>query len=83
MTEISPAPRRGLFQRFLSTVEWLGNLLPHPVTLFAIISGIIVTAIYLVGLVIRSRRTIRSVGVDSILVMAVYILTIAVFFSFR
>ena len=28
----------GLFARFLSTVEWLGNLLPHPVTLFAILA---------------------------------------------
>ena len=28
--------RSGLFQRFLSFVEWLGNLLPHPVTLFAL-----------------------------------------------
>ena len=28
-------PRRGAFTRFLDTVEWLGNLLPHPVTLFA------------------------------------------------
>jgi aminobenzoyl-glutamate transport protein len=25
----------GWFTRFLNTVEWLGNLLPHPVTLFA------------------------------------------------
>ncbi len=31
-----PQPNpRGLFQRFLTFVEWLGNLLPHPVTLFA------------------------------------------------
>jgi len=30
-------PRRGLFARFLDLVEWLGNLLPHPVTLFALI----------------------------------------------
>lgn len=30
-------PRRGAFARFLDLVEWLGNLLPHPVTLFAII----------------------------------------------
>jgi len=30
-------PRRGLFDRFLDLVEWLGNLLPHPVTLFALI----------------------------------------------
>ncbi|MFG0274330.1 MAG: AbgT family transporter, partial [Phycisphaerales bacterium] len=33
-----PAPRskRGWFNRFLSVVEWLGNCLPHPVTLFAL-----------------------------------------------
>jgi aminobenzoyl-glutamate transport protein len=29
-------PSRGWFARFLSIVEWLGNLLPHPVTLFAL-----------------------------------------------
>lgn len=27
--------KRGWFTRFLDTVEWFGNLLPHPVTLFA------------------------------------------------
>jgi len=32
-------PRRGPFARFLDTVEWLGNLLPHPVTLFALIGA--------------------------------------------
>lgn len=32
----NPAPRKsGLLARFLTFVEWLGNLLPHPVTLFA------------------------------------------------
>ena len=32
-----PGPeRRRAFTRFLDTVEWLGNLLPHPVTLFAL-----------------------------------------------
>ncbi len=40
MAEQEPAPpspaRRGAFTRFLDTVEWLGNLLPHPVTLFAL-----------------------------------------------
>jgi len=34
-------PRRGAFARFLDLVEWLGNLLPHPVTLFAIICVVI------------------------------------------
>jgi aminobenzoyl-glutamate transport protein len=32
-----PRPRKGPFARFLDLVEWLGNLLPHPVTLFALI----------------------------------------------
>lgn len=27
---------KGLFNRFLATVEYLGNLLPHPITLFAL-----------------------------------------------
>jgi len=38
MTSDAPADRenRGWFQRFLRFVEWLGNLLPHPVTLFAV-----------------------------------------------
>ena len=31
-------PHRGAFTRFLDTVEWLGNLLPHPVTLFAVLA---------------------------------------------
>lgn len=29
--------KRGAFTRFLDFVEWLGNLLPHPVTLFALL----------------------------------------------
>jgi aminobenzoyl-glutamate transport protein len=31
-----PGDERGWFNRFLVAVEWLGNLLPHPVTLFAL-----------------------------------------------
>ncbi|CAN5266110.1 AbgT family transporter [soil metagenome] len=31
-----PAEKKTLFTRFLDFVEWLGNLLPHPVTLFAL-----------------------------------------------
>lgn len=30
--------RRGWFTRFLDSVEWLGNPLPHPVTLFALLA---------------------------------------------
>nr|WP_086939313.1 AbgT family transporter [Thaumasiovibrio occultus] len=34
--------KKSLFTRFLDGVEWLGNLLPHPITLFAIFSVAIV-----------------------------------------
>ncbi len=37
MTNEYKPQRRGAFARFLDGVEWLGNLLPHPVTLFALI----------------------------------------------
>ncbi|GMN02618.1 AbgT family transporter [Erythrobacter sp. MTPC3] len=36
---VKPAEtRRNAFTRFLDGVEWLGNLLPHPVSLFAILA---------------------------------------------
>ena len=37
----SAKQRSGLFARFLNAVEFLGNLLPHPVTLFAVLSVIV------------------------------------------
>jgi len=37
--------KSGWFARFLALVEWLGNLLPHPVTLFALFAlGVIVVS---------------------------------------
>ncbi|MGB3726860.1 MAG: AbgT family transporter, partial [Glaciecola sp.] len=39
----------GWFSRFLATVEWLGNLLPHPITLFALLSVFIVLLSGLLG----------------------------------
>jgi aminobenzoyl-glutamate transport protein len=39
--------KRNAFTRFLDTVEWLGNLLPHPVTLFFILA---VGIVFLSGL---------------------------------
>lgn len=36
------ATQSGWFSRFLATVEWLGNLLPHPITLFASLAIFIV-----------------------------------------
>ncbi len=40
-----PEARRTAFTRFLDVVEWLGNLLPHPVTLFALFAlGVVVVS---------------------------------------
>ncbi|MEX0681746.1 MAG: AbgT family transporter [Balneolales bacterium] len=35
----APPKRKDWFTRFLDAVEWLGNLLPHPVTLFALFAA--------------------------------------------
>ena len=35
-TGSAPNKEKGWFNRFLSTVEFLGNMLPHPITLFAL-----------------------------------------------
>lgn len=35
-SQSSSPQKKNLFTRFLNFVEWMGNLLPHPVTLFAI-----------------------------------------------
>jgi cation:H+ antiporter len=53
-----------------------------PATSFALISGVLVTSIYLAGLLIRSRRTIAGMGIDSALVLVVYALTLVVFYHF-
>jgi aminobenzoyl-glutamate transport protein len=38
----TPPQKRGAFQRFLDGVEWAGNLLPNPVTLFALLAVLVV-----------------------------------------
>ncbi len=43
------SPKKPLFTRFLDTVEYLGNLLPHPITLFAILSLAILIASGIAG----------------------------------
>lgn len=40
---------RGAFARFLAFVEWLGNLLPHPVTLFALFAAGVILVSGLAG----------------------------------
>ena len=41
--QTASAGKKTAFTRFLDTVEWLGNLLPHPITLFAMFAlGVVV-----------------------------------------
>lgn len=68
MTEQPSAarPRRNAFSRFLDTVEWLGNLLPHPVTLFALLALLIVLLSGLfgwMGLAVEDPRPAGAPGV--------------------
>lgn len=42
MSSPSAPANRGLFQRFLTTIERIGNLLPNPSTLFALLSVLVV-----------------------------------------
>ncbi|GAA0362966.1 AbgT family transporter [Bowmanella denitrificans] len=52
----------GWFNRFLSTVEWFGNLLPHPITLFACFSLFIILLSGLLGYLDVSVADPRPLG---------------------
>src|SRR5690625_3313233 len=43
----APRPRRGLLQRSLDLIEVVGNKLPHPASLFAILAVLVVLASWL------------------------------------
>lgn len=58
--------RRNAFTRFLDGVEWLGNFLPHPVTLFAILAVSIVLlsgVLGWMGLAVEDPRPAGARGV--------------------
>lgn len=71
-------PKRGAFTRFLDGVEWLGNLLPHPVTLFAILAlGIVLLSGLFgwMGMAVADPRPAGSPGVaDDGMIRAVSLL---------
>lgn len=47
---------------------------------YAIISGILLTSIYLSGLILRRNKTFMQMGLDSILVIIFYLMTLLVFY---
>lgn len=50
---------------------------------FALVSGVLVTAIYLIGLLVRRKRKILGMGIDSALVVVVYAASLVVFYVLR
>ena len=57
----------GWFSRFLAAVEWLGNLLPHPITLFAMLALFIVFLSGILGyfdVAVADPRPLDAVGRD-------------------
>lgn len=65
-TPKAQATKRNSFTRFLDAVEWLGNLLPHPVTLFALLAfGIVLLSglFGAIGLAVEDPRPAGARGV--------------------
>ncbi|MEM1361168.1 MAG: AbgT family transporter [Pseudomonadota bacterium] len=65
-TQENQVTRRNAFMRFLDGVEWLGNLLPHPVTLFFFLSIAILLLSGLLGwlgVAVEDPRPVGSPGV--------------------
>ncbi len=50
---------------------------------FALISGIVVTAIYVIGLIVRKSQTYLRMGLDSIAVLIIYIITLCILYTLR
>src|SRR5690625_1539740 len=63
--------RKGLFQRSLDQIEWIGNKLPHPVTLFAILAGSILA---LSAIISQFGITVEHPGQEGVLVEVINLL---------
>ncbi len=74
-----PAPKRNAFTRFLDVVEWLGNLLPHPVTLFALIAVfmVLLSGVFgWLGVAVEDPRPVGAPGrAESGMIEAVSLMT--------
>ena len=49
----------------------------------ALLSGIVVTTIYIIGLLIKKKPRILGMGLDSVLVLAVYLVSVYAFYTVR
>jgi aminobenzoyl-glutamate transport protein len=74
MSDTTAEQHRGWFRKFLDTVEWLGNLLPHPVTLFAILCAAVVLLSGLAGAIGLSVPDVRPSAGEGARIAAVSLL---------
>ena len=51
--------------------------------ILALISGILVTAVYVVGLLVRRKPQVLGMGIDSACVVAIYVVSLIVFYMVR
>ena len=50
---------------------------------FALVSGIMVTSVYVIGLLVRSKRRFLGLGYDSLIVLTLYLVSLVGFFYLR
>jgi len=75
MTDMTVSgPPQGWFRRFLDAVEWLGNLLPHPVSLFALLCLAVVVLSGVAGWVGLSVEDVRPTAAPGARIEAVSLL---------
>lgn len=70
MTDRKPGPATPVFQRALARVEWAGNLLPHPASLFIILCGAMIVGSWLLSLLgvsVEHPVTHQEVGAVNLL----------------
>jgi len=59
--ESAPTVRPSLLTRFLGAIEKVGNALPHPAALFAILAGMVIFLSWLLSELARPFYTPRTV----------------------
>mgnify|MGYP001183752188 CR=1 FL=1 len=69
-SSVSTASKRGVFQRFLDGIEWVGNALPNPATLFAALALLVVLLsglLHAMGVSVVNPATKDAVNVVSLM----------------
>ena len=74
VSDTATMEKSGWFRRFLDAVEWLGNLLPHPVSLFALLCGAVLIISGVAGWLGVSVEDVRPTAEDGARIYAISLL---------